>query len=194
MKKNRFGKAAIFKPDDIKKLRKAFNLSHHRCILEIALYTGERMGAIVQLQVDDVYSAPGVPREIITFRARTRKARPDGTRETRQIISHQDLISYLANYEHPVSGWLFPGRAENKHITYDSVYQYWQDKFLELGMDHRGFSCHSTRRWFITELVRSGTHPKVIQKITGHKSLNIVMDYADVSDDTIKDTLAKIAA
>ena len=142
--------------------------------------------------VNDVYLSPGVPREVITFRARTRKARPDGTRETRQISLHKDLISYLANYEHPESGWLFPGRADHKHITYDSVYQYWQEKFLELGLDNRGFSCHSTRRWFITELVRSGTHPKVIQKITGHKNLNIVMDYAEVSDETIKNALSKM--
>ena len=55
MKKNRHGKAAIFNSEEIKKIRKGFDVPHHRCIFEISLFTGERMGAIVQLKVDDVY-------------------------------------------------------------------------------------------------------------------------------------------
>ena len=45
MKNKGYGKAAIFNSRDVEKIRKAFTVSHHRCIFEIALYTGERMGA-----------------------------------------------------------------------------------------------------------------------------------------------------
>lgn len=193
MKKNRSGKASIFNSIDIKKLRKAFSVPHHRAILEIALHTGERMGAIVQLKIDDVYLTPKKVHPEITFRAITRKARPDGARETRQITIHPDLREFLINYDLPKnSSWLFPGRTEDKHITYDSVYQYWCNKFLETGLDKRGFSTHSSRRWFITSLVRNGTDPKTIQTITGHKSMNVLMGYAESDPITIKNAIANI--
>ena len=73
MKKNRNGKAAIFNTEEIKKIRKAFDVAHHRCIFEISLFTGERMGAIVQLQVTDVYrdATNSIPHDLITFQVRT---------------------------------------------------------------------------------------------------------------------------
>ncbi len=188
MKKNRFGKAAIFTRDEITKIRRAFDIPHHRCIFELALFTGERMGAIVQLKVDDVYLDPerSVLRDVITFSAQTRKARPGGARETRQVAIHPDLASYLKSYRPHSGGYLFPaspGKAHrmssNKHIHYNAVYLYWKQKFLELGLDHRGFSCHSTRRWFITQLVQNGIDIKTIQGITGHKNIAVLLGYVE---------------
>lgn len=190
MKKNRAGKAAIFKDIDIKKIRKSFTVPRHRAIFEVALYTGERMGAVVQLKVSDVYRAPGLLQGMITYQSRTRKARPDGTRETRQVYICRDLANFLRFYQPPKdSEWLFPGRPRDRHICYDSVYQYWANKFLQLGLDHRGFSTHSTRRWLINSLVRQGVHPKIIQNITGHKNINVVMGYADADPDVVKNAL-----
>ena len=49
MKNNRHGKAAIFTDDEIIKIRKAMGaLTQHRAIWEVALLTGERIGAIVR--------------------------------------------------------------------------------------------------------------------------------------------------
>ena len=200
MKQNRNGKAAIFKAEDIKKIRKAFNLAHHRCIFEIALFTGERMGAIVQLQVSDVYRDPveSIPHDVITFQARTRKSRPDGTVETRQVPLHPDLKSFLESYKPNSEGYLFPGRQTKtnlsvaKHITYDSVYQYWQQKFSDLGIDHKGFSTHSSRRWLITNLVRNGTDLKTVQTITGHKNVNVLLGYAGADSQVCRNALAAV--
>ena len=200
MKKNRNGKAAIFKPEDIRKIRKAFNIPHHRCIFEIALFTGERMGAIVQLMVDDVYRDPinSVPHDLITFQARTRKSRPDGTVETRQVPLHPDLRSFLESYKPKIEGYLFPGRQTKanlsvpKHITYDSVYQYWQQKFSDLGIDHKGFSTHSSRRWLITNLVRNGTDLKTVQTITGHKNVNVLLGYVGADSQVCRNALAGV--
>ena len=189
MKKDRCGKAAIFTRDEITKIRRAFDIPHHRCIFELALWTGERMGAIVQLRVDDVYLdvERGILQQVITFPAQTRKARPGGARETRQVSIHPDLASYLTNYRPKQnSGYLFPAYPDrtvsiNKHIHYNAVYLYWKQKFLELGLDHRGFSCHSTRRWFITQLVRNGIDIKTIQSITGHKNIAVLLGYVEES-------------
>ncbi|MGK7899292.1 MAG: tyrosine-type recombinase/integrase [Xenococcus sp. (in: cyanobacteria)] len=200
MKQNRNGKAAIFSAEDIKKIRKAFDIAHHRCIFEIALFTRERMGAIVQLEVDDVYrdATKSIPHDVITFKARTRKARPDGTVETRQVPLHPDLKSFLESYKPTLDGYLFPGRVtktnllSSQHITYDSMYQYWVNKFSDLGIDHRGYSTHSSRRWLITNLVRNGTDLKTVMAITGHKNVNVLLGYVGADYQVCKNALAAV--
>lgn len=182
MKRNRHGKAAIFKPHEIKKIRSAFTKSNHRCIFEIALYTGERVGAILKLQVADVFDVRGRVREMVTFQARNRKG-VTGKRRTRQVAVHPELGSFLESFPLPDSVYLFPSPTNpDKPITYDSVYQYWQAKFAALGLDHRGFSCHSTRRWFITQLIRNGIDIKTVQQITGHKDLKVLIGYVEADE------------
>ena len=200
MKKNRHGKAGIFTSDDIKKIRRNIAQAHHRCIFEIALFTGERMGAIVQLTVDDVYRDPAnsILHEMITFPACTRKARPDGTRETRQVPIHPDLQSYLESYQPALDGFLFPGRktkanlSVDQHITYNAVYKYWKNLFADLGIDYRGYSTHSSRRWLITELVHNGTDLKTVQTITGHKNVEVLLSYVGVDSQMCRNALAGV--
>jgi integrase/recombinase XerD len=198
MKSKRRGKAAIFNEREIRKIRAVF--SHkHRAIFEIALYTGERMGAIVQLKVEDVYRdlINGIPHDEITFDARTRKA-CQGIRNTRQVLIHPDLKSFLASYKPPENGYLFPGGCRladtetEHHLTYRAVDRYWRQQFLKLGLDHRGFSTHSTRRWLITQLVNNGVNLKTVQAITGHKSVNVLLGYVEGNEEVIKGALNTI--
>ena len=65
-KNNRKGKAAVWSLPVIKKLRSHLPNKQQRLIFEISLYTGERMGAIVQLHVSDVYGSDGSVLETIT--------------------------------------------------------------------------------------------------------------------------------
>ena len=191
MKKDRFGKAAIFNSEEITRIRKAMgSLTQHRAIFEMALLTGERMGAITQLEVSDVYQDP-VTRTLqdkITYKAYTRKNKT----ETRQVDIHPDLGAFLRSYTPPESGYLFPGRES--HITYNAVYLYWKQIFFKLGLDHRGFSCHSTRRWLITQLVQNGTDIATVKSITGHKNTGILLGYVAENQERRQNALALIAA
>lgn len=196
MKNNRCGKAAIFKQRDIEKIRKTFT-GHHRCIFEIALYTGERMGAITQLKVADVYIDPvnRVLHDVITFASNTRKKRPDGTAQTRQVPLHPDLRDFLLNYVPPHKGYLFPSNKNkqvSKHITRQAIDKYWRRQFVKLNLDRRGFSTHSCRRWLITQLARNGVDVKTIQQITGHKSIPVLLEYIETDEKTISRALGTI--
>jgi integrase/recombinase XerD len=55
MKNHGKGKAAIWTPQIIRQMRSRLKSPTQRLIFEISLFTGERMGAIVQLKVSDVY-------------------------------------------------------------------------------------------------------------------------------------------
>ncbi|MEL6437858.1 MAG: hypothetical protein AAFQ80_01185 [Cyanobacteria bacterium J06621_8] len=106
-KNNREGKAAIWTPSVIAYMRKNLICPRQRLIFEILLWTGERMGAIVQLRVSDVYDSNGQVREQITFSGKTRKGSKHGAASTRQIFIHDVLRQHLAHYTPPTSGYLF---------------------------------------------------------------------------------------
>ncbi|MDJ0737669.1 MAG: hypothetical protein QNJ47_27040 [Nostocaceae cyanobacterium] len=74
MKVNRNGQTAILTDADYAKIRRQFRSDKYRLLFDLAWYTGERWGALIQLEVEDVYQSNGEPREEITFKARTRKA------------------------------------------------------------------------------------------------------------------------
>lgn len=193
MKRNRYGKAAIFKPSEISKVRRAISSDVHRLFFEIALYTGERAGAIAQLQVSDVYAPNGSPLNLITFRSSTRKRSPNGKAATRQVPIHPELRQFLRSYPPPSGGYLFPSpRDRNKHISYDAFYQYQQKIFERCGLDYRGFSTHSTRRYLINSLVRNGVNLEIIRQVTGHKSLNTLKEYIDDNPDICASAIATL--
>lgn len=187
MKNNRSGQSSIMTDSEYSKIRKQIISKKYKLLLDIAWYTGERWGALVQLKVEDCYHPDGTPREEITFRANTRKAAPDGTRQTRQVPVHPVLSESLANYKPENSSvWLFPNREGDESISVR-----WGDLILraavqKAGLDAKGISTHSTRRSFITKLHRNGTDIYTIQKITGHRDLKALGRYVEIDSDRVK--------
>lgn len=154
-KVNRKGKAAIWTKPVIRLMRSRLKSPRQRLIFEISLFTGERMGAIVQLKVSDVYDSTGKVRDSITFAGNTRKSSKHGRASTRQIYIHDVLRHALKQYDVPTFGYLFPSdRSCSGHITARSVDDYWRKILLEYG--YRGFSTHSSRRWVINQLRSAG--------------------------------------
>ncbi len=149
-KNNRKGQAAIWDANVIKQLRSRIDSKKQRLIFEISLWTGERMGAITQLKVSDVYDESGKVLDFITFDGKTRKSTRWGTAKNRQVKIHDDLKVFLKQYNPPQEGYLFPSNSKSGHITRRGVDDYWRRKFKDLGFT--GFSTHSSRRWLINQL------------------------------------------
>lgn len=55
MKVNGHGQGAIISDADYQKIRKVARAKKYRLLFDIARYTGERWGAVVQLTINDVY-------------------------------------------------------------------------------------------------------------------------------------------
>ena len=154
-KNNRQGKASVWTPAVIAYMRRNLVCPHQRLIFEISLWTGERMGAITQLKVSDVYDSTGKVLDSITFAGSTRKSSKHGAASTRQIFIHSVLRQHLINYDSPTSGYLFPSdRSTTGHITWRAVDDYWRKILRRQG--YVGFSTHSSRRWIINKLHAAG--------------------------------------
>ena len=162
-KVNRKGQAAIWTKPVIDLMRRNLNVPEQRLIFEISLWTGERMGAIVQLKREDCYDPKGKVRSSITFSGSTRKSSKHGAAATRQIAVHDVLKMALKNYTPPESNYLFPSATSaTGHITARAVDDYWRKILRRHG--YYGFSTHSSRRWVINQLFKQGIRIKVIAK------------------------------
>lgn len=193
-KVNRSGKAKILSDAELSKIRKALNTPSQRLLFDILRYTGERVGAVVQLQRLDVYEPNGKPREYITFRAQTRKAAPGGKRRTRQLVIYPTLAESLAEFTPAAdSPWLFPARSDPYfHITRQGVDDFIRRACDRAGLGGRGISLHSFRRTLITRLHEKGVGVGTIKAITGHASLRSVQEYIDVSEEQVKNALNQL--
>lgn len=189
-KVNRNGQAAILTDSDYSRIRKHLN-KQYRLVWDIARYTGERWGAILQLRTNDVYDDRGHPREQITFRACTRKAAPDGTQFTRQIPLHSALRESLEAYRSPEKEWLFPSPlAPDSPISLRAADLALRRAVALAGLVSKGISTHSTRRTFITRLHSAGVDLYTIQRITGHQDLKALGRYVEIDADRVKGAIA----
>jgi integrase/recombinase XerD len=196
MKNDRHGKAAVLTDEDYSKIRRKIRSHKYKVLLDLAWYTGERWGALVQLRIEDVYNPDGSPRENITFRARTRKASPDGKRKTRQVPVHPTLYEVLQGYQPDMSSdWLFPSKPTNQCEAIKPIALRTADLILRQavgrsGLEAKGISTHSTRRSFITNLAKKKVAIRVIQQLTGHSDLKVLSGYIEVSDEDMREAIA----
>ena len=173
----------------------------YKLLLDLAWFTGERWGALVQMKVSDVYDSDGNPRKSVTFRARTRKAcgEKQKTKKTREVPVHSTLREVLSAYTPDSdSEWLFPARRNytqgetSKHITLRYADLVFGEAVERAGLGSRGFSTHSSRRSFVTHLAKKGISLRIIQKLMGYADLKMLSLYIDVTDEDLEGAIATL--
>ena len=195
MKVDRRGKAAIIAAEDFAKLAKNCNRDDRKLLLYILRYSGERIGATCQLRVKDVYadSVARTPHDCITFPASTRKRSPTGEQATHQVPVHNNLRSQLMAFSPPESDWLFPSPKNDGPINPKSIDAWFRKLMARVGLANKGYSLHSFRRTFATELLEQGVSLPTVRTLTGHKSLRSLQEYFEVSDQMRSRAIALIA-
>ena len=66
-------------------------------------------------------------------------------------------------------------------------------KNLYVAAGYVGCSSHTGRRSFCTNLSNSGVGIRVIQKLSGHRSLQSVQPYLDANEDMVKNAAELVA-
>lgn len=178
MKVNRHGQGELISDADYTKIRKALKNKKHRLLIDVARFTGERWGAIVQIRVSDVFDRLLNVRSHITFRAQTRKATPSGDPTTRQVVVHPDLRESLKSYSFRADQvWLFEGATTNTPLTLKAADLMLRSVLAKTRLADKGICTHSTRRTFIPRLYERGVDLHTIQIMTGHKDIRSLVQY-----------------
>ena len=187
MKTDRHGQAKILTSDEIQRLFEVgFTCDRDRALFGICLYTACRINEACTLLTTDVYDANGV-RSKLTIR----KGNTKGQQDTRQVAIHPVLADYLAIYQ-PGQGkeHLFPGRHGRGHLHPTSADAILRDACQRVGLE--GVSTHSMRRTALTVMHRAGIPLGVLQKISGHRNLQALQKYLEISEEQVEVAIAAL--
>ena len=173
---DRNGQAAIWTDDQVEEVLSDLSPSM-RALFSICRYTGCRVSEARQLQAADVAGG------YVVFRKRTTKGQ-----QTRQVAMSPKLTAVLASVELPTSGYLFPGRTGGKPVTRQAC-----DLALRTACDRcglKGYSTHSFRRTALTRLSNAGVPLRVVQEISGHRSLQELQRYLEVQPEQVESAIS----
>ncbi|MEX0272420.1 tyrosine-type recombinase/integrase [Leptolyngbyaceae cyanobacterium UHCC 1019] len=179
------GQAKILTADEINRLFvDGFSCDRDRALFGVCLYTGCRINEACTLATSDAIDSKGVKDNLII-----RKKNTKGQQETREIATATELRGYLERHQ-PGKQHLFSGRHGRGHINPRSAAAILEEAFKTVGIE--GGSTHSFRRTALTQMANAGVPLHVIQKISGHKSLQALQRYLAVSEQQVKDAIAAL--
>lgn len=173
------GQALILSPEQVQQII-TYAREPYCYAIAICAYTGCRMGEAISLKAENILGSS------ITF-TKTKNG------ETRSIGIHPHLAQILQAADLPSTGYLFPSNGGRRlpHITRQAA-----DKELRAvcnGLGLKGVGTHSFRRTALTMMKNAGIPVKDIAAISGHKSLDQLARYLEVSEADKASAIASLA-
>ncbi|RCJ40106.1 integrase [Nostoc minutum NIES-26] len=190
MKIDRHGKAKVLSPDEIERLFSEGLLSiRDKALCAVMLYTACRVTECVTLKVKDVYDSKGRIRPELIIR----KGNTKGKLATRTIPVLDDLIHYLKLYQPKYSPdrYLFPGRWGRGHLNPEYASLIFREACFRV--DIEGASTHSCRRTALTLMSNAKIPLRIIQEISGHRSLEQLQNYLEVEPSQVRGAIAALS-
>ncbi len=191
LKINRHGRAKILTAEEIQLLfSDGFTLNplRDRTLFAVCLYTACRISECVTLRTADVYDDRGRVRPVLIIR----KGNTKGKLATRTIPVLEDLKARLYKYSStPLDEFLFPGRHGKKHIHRDAAGWILREACKRVGIE--GVSTHSFRRTALTQMSNAGIPLRIIQEVSGHRTLDELYKYLEVRDDQVKGAVSTLS-
>lgn len=192
MKINRYGQAAILSHSEIELLfAEGLQSDRERVLFGVCLYTAARIAEACSMLSEDVYTPGGKVRSSVNIR----KGATKGKLATRTIPVIEDLRSLLTLWQpHAGKIYLFPGRHPThhwRHITSDSAARCLREACKRVGIE--GASTHSFRRTALTQMSNAGIPLRVIQQVSGHRTLTELQKYLEVSDAQVRGAVSALS-
>ena len=175
------GQAKVLTSAELERLfSDGFTSKRDLALFAICLFTGCRISEAVSLNTTDIKNGT------LTFRKCTTK----GKLKSRTVDIPPALAEFLADYQPPSEGALFPGMHGRGHLS-----RYMADRILRAACGRigiEGVSTHSFRRTALTQMHNAGIPLRHIQEISGHNDLGTLQRYLEVSPEQRKKAVAVI--
>jgi integrase/recombinase XerD len=193
LKIDRHGRAKILAQEEIQLLfSPEVTTSRDRALYAVMLFTACRVSEAVTLRKRDVYDLKGRVRREILFR----KGNTKGKLATRSVPVIEDLRLKLQEYQpREDNEWLFPGKElgprVDDHLHKDSAMWLLRQACQRIGLE--GVSSHSFRRTALTQMSNAGIPLRVIQEVSGHRTLDELYKYLEVREDQVLGAVASLS-
>ncbi|WP_321283847.1 tyrosine-type recombinase/integrase [uncultured Vibrio sp.] len=172
--------------EDIALLLREIISTRDRALILLLLRTGMRIGELLQVKMTDII----LPEKKIllflgekNFQGRVVYFNVDAFHALQQWIAVRDVTQ----------DYLFYSKGREQ-ISYVACWMVMKKALERAGLDHKGYSLHSLRHTFATDMLNAGMRLEVLQQLLGHKSIDITMRYARMSDKTRENEYFKAMA
>jgi len=162
-------------PDDVKKLLSIIDHTRDRALILLLLRTGIRIGEALSLTIDDI-DLKG--RKVHLYQGEK------NDRGRVVYLSHDAVFSLKRWFR-----WRDPekfvfARKEEAPISYSAARSLFRKYLVEAGLDHKGYTVHSLRHTYASELLNAGMRLEVLQQLLGHQDIEMTRRYARLTDRT----------
>lgn len=160
------------------------NASRNDCAFALSYYAGLRVKEIASLRIGDVLTANGEVKEVVRLDA----AQTKGNR-AREIFFNTQCRKHIKAHVAQLrfkdaSDALIQVMGKRKAFSANSLAIAMRNLYLGCGLD--GCSSHSGRKSAISALANKGVGISVIQKFSGHRSLQAVQHYISTNEALVK--------
>jgi integrase/recombinase XerD len=169
------GQAKILTSKEIESVFKILETDRDKALFGLGIYTGMRIGEIIRLQQDQVFTDDGVRYQLTVKRLKKKDT------VYSDIPVHPKLRQLLKDYRQDVRNdvWLFPSsESVDGHLSRARAHEILATAFDILKLE--GASTHSMRRSCLTYMSRAGIPLRTIQEISGHSNLGQLQAYLQV--------------
>jgi len=162
-------------PDDVKKLLSIIDHTRDRALILLLLRTGMRIGEVLSLTVNDL-DLKG--RKIHLYQGEKNDT-------GRVVYLSNDAVFSLKRWLR----WRDPeqyvfARKEEAPLSYSAARSLFKKYLIEAGLDHKGYTVHSLRHTYASELLNAGMRLEVLQQLMGHQDIEMTRRYARLTDRT----------
>jgi len=161
-------------PDELRSLLAVIDEIRNKAMILVLLRTGMRIGEPLSITVSEVIIEE---KKILIFEA-------EKNRLGRVVYFSDDARDALSSWlkvRDPQRQYLFYARR-NENMSYSTARMMFNRYLIKAGLGHKGYSLHSLRHTFATELLNAGMRLECLQVLLGHASLQMTRRYARLSD------------
>jgi integrase/recombinase XerD len=174
-------------PDDLQKLLCVIEGSRDRAMILVLLRTGMRIGELLNTKVTDVRIKE---RRIEIYEAQK-------NRLGRVVYLSEDAIIVLKTWFGERNAWedyLFYSQGSAETMSYSTARSRFEKYIVKAGLAHKGYTLHTLRHTFATELLNAGMRLECLQVLLGHRSIEETRRYARLTDKTREEEYFKAMA
>jgi site-specific recombinase XerD len=163
-------------PDEVDLLVVVEGPTRDRAMVLVLLRTGMRIGELLRTKVNDVHLEE---RKIMIY---------EGEKNALGRVVYftddaRDALRAWFRERAPQEVFLFYGRGGNP-LTYQASRMMFGKYLQKAGLSHKGYTLHSLRHTYATELLNAGMPLECLQQLLGHSNIEITRRYARLSDKT----------
>lgn len=162
--------------EDLQKILFHITKKRDRALILLLLHTGMRIGELLQVKMTDIVFSE---RKILLFLG-------EKNLQGRVVYYSETAEKALNEWLEikPASSSFLICNNRGRQLSYVSAWMVMKEAVERAGLQDKGYSLHSLRHSFATNMLNAGMRLEVLQQLLGHQTIDMTLRYARISNVT----------